>query len=654
MNPFSRLSIPQRALVLGVLPSLLLFVALFSVSTITRLDEARNREIERAQLLAQKFAAHSEYALISGNPGHLQSLFRAESPASVIKIRVLDTKDELFTVYQSQDIVNKPNDSKKDEADVIVADAVVSTPPIELEDPITGSSIDIQSDAADTLARLGRVEVTLSTEPLHQLENRIIVISGAIGLAAVFLAIFLATIISRRIVQPLREVITITQDIAQGHLDTRIPRPADDELGQLQSNINVMAESLQRQQQILERNVQELNHARSAAEAGSEAKSEFIATISHELRTPINGVLGMLDALEDTRIDDEQKYHISVARDASRQLLDMVSNVLDFSQIEENKLELVPEWLALDKLADDWINPFRYEAVKQNVSLDLSIDEQLLSHEIYADPTRLRQILVNLLSNALKFTADGEVKVSLSANMLLRGQLELILSVADTGIGIEENKRALIFESFRQADSSTRRRFGGSGLGLAIVKRLTDRMRGLIELHSTPGQGTRFTITIPCKRRIKPVLPDHPGRAEVKLAGRTVLVVEDNAINAMVTTAMLKKWSMQVLQADSGGKAISMANNWQQKNKGERLLVLMDCQLPDMDGFETTARFRAGPDKLKQAVIIALTANASDAFRDRCLDSGMDDFLSTPVNAEDLKQRLKYWSEETRTDSGTG
>ena len=335
MNPFSRLSIPQRSLILGVLPSLLLFIALFSVSTITRLEDARKRELDRAELLAQKFAAHSEYALISGNPAHLNSLFRAESPASIIEIKVLDANGDVFTVFKTRQTTEEP--------DFIVADAVVSTPPIELKDPITGSAIEIESDAAEALAQLGRVEVTLSMEPLHQLENRIIAISGVIGLLAVFLAIVLATIISRRIVQPLREVITITQDIAQGHLDTRIPLPADDELGQLQSNINVMAESLQHQQQILEHNVKELNQARRAAEAGSEAKSEFIATVSHELRTPINGVLGMLDALESTNINDEQKYHISVARDSSRQLLDMVSNVLDFSQIEENKLELVPE-----------------------------------------------------------------------------------------------------------------------------------------------------------------------------------------------------------------------------------------------------------------------------------------------------------------------
>ena len=638
MNPFSRLSIPQRALLLGVLPSLLLFIALFSVSTVTRLDEARKREVERAQLLAQKFAAHSEYALISGNPVHLQSLFRAESPDSVIEIRVLDAQDRIFTVFENKQDIAEP--------DFIVADATVITPPVELEDPITGASIDAVAGGSDSLAQLGRVVVRLSLEPLHQTENRIIAISGVIGLSTVFLAIFLATIISRRIVQPLREVITITQDIAQGHLDTRIPKPADDELGQLQSNINVMAASLQSQQEILERNVQELRQARRAAEAGSEAKSEFIATVSHELRTPINGVLGMMDALEDTQLNDEQKYHISVARDASQQLLDMVSNVLDFSQIEENKLELVPEWLALDTLVDDWINPFRYESAKRNVALSITIDEQLKAHEVYADASRLRQILVNLVSNALKFTEQGEVRVSLTTNMLLRGQLELILNVADTGIGIEANKRALIFASFRQADSSTRRRFGGSGLGLAIVKRLTEHMQGMIDLRSSPGQGTEFTITIPCKRRLKRDADQGAALSDVQLAGRTVLVVEDNAINAMVTTAMLKKWSMNVLQADTGGKAIEIANNWQRSRADESLLVLMDCQLPDMDGFETTARFRAGSDKLKHAVIIALTANASDAFRERCLASGMDDFLSKPVNSEDLKQRLKSWCEQ--------
>lgn len=638
MNPFSRLSIPQRALILGVLPSLLLFIALFSVSTLTRLDEARKSEFEHAQLLAKKFAAHSEYALISGNPAHLQSLFRAESPSSVIEIKVLDAQGDIFTVFQKQQDIAEP--------DFIVADAVVSTPPLELNDPITGAAIDTGTSAQESLAQLGRVEVRLSLEPLQQTESRIIAISGVIGLSTVFLAIFLASIISRRIVHPLREVITITQDIAQGHLDTRIPKPADDELGQLQSNINVMAASLQSQQEILERNVQELSQARRAAEAGSNAKSEFIATVSHELRTPINGVLGMLDALEDTNINDEQKYHIAVARDASQQLLDMVSNVLDFSQIEENKLELVPEWLALDSVAEEWINPFRYESAKRNVNLNIVLDAQLKAHEILADGSRLRQILVNLVSNALKFTSEGEVTVSLNANMLLRGQLELILSVTDTGIGIEENKRALIFESFRQADSSTRRRFGGSGLGLAIVKRLTERMNGSIELQSSVGEGTQFTVTIPCKRRLKRTVSDDSAVSDIQLAGRTVLVVEDNPINAMVTTAMLKKWSMNVLQADTGGKAIQMANNWQCGEREQSLLVLMDCQLPDMDGFETTAQFRSGPDKLKEAIIIALTANASDTFRDRCLASGMDDFLSKPVNAEDLKQRLKYWCEQ--------
>jgi signal transduction histidine kinase/CheY-like chemotaxis protein len=380
----------------------------------------------------------------------------------------------------------------------------------------------------------------------------------------------------------------------------------------------------------LERNADELRAARDEAEQASRARSAFLANMSHEIRTPLNGVLGVAELLGEMQLTAEQTELVEMMRKSGVHLRGVVNDILDISKINAGKLRIEEERFHLREALEDVLGPLRLSAKLKGLEFSVRV-EQDLPEWVLGDATRIRQVLLNLAGNAIKFTETGGVTVhaSILAPQTLR------VSVADTGVGIPPEKQSLVFDAFEQADSSTTRRYGGTGLGLAISKRLVEMMGGTLGIESAVGKGTRFWFDIPL---VAANAPQFARQGNAQVQGLRVLVAEDNLVNQRVVCAMLEKMGIAVELAHDGQEAVA-------KVAAERYdAVLMDCQMPVMDGFEATRRIRQLESARGRVPVIALTANQFDEVRDECFAAGMDAHLRKPVLREDLIRVLSAYA----------
>lgn len=382
---------------------------------------------------------------------------------------------------------------------------------------------------------------------------------------------------------------------------------------------------------------EEIEAGRQDAMAASRAKSQFLATMSHEIRTPLNGVLGVNQLLQDGEEDPEKQQMLALAVSSGNALLQIINDILDLSKIEAGKLELVAEDFDAVALCREVVDLFAVQAREKAVSMQLKVASELEAMWVRGHAKQARQIVLNLVNNAVKFTDSGEIVVRLDRDFGVSGEADFLrVSIRDTGVGIAEDALDRVFGQFEQEDASTTARFGGTGLGLANVRRLAEATGGQVAVESTQGSGSIFTVLLPVEAAAdgRSAVPADLDRTVLQCA--RVLVVDDNRVNQMVAGKMLEKLGCKVRSASDGDLAIRLASEWRPD------VILMDVRMPGMDGLEATRRIRSNAKEARQPVvpIVGLSANAMEEHRREGLDAGMVGYLTKPLKRDALEAEL--------------
>jgi signal transduction histidine kinase len=481
----------------------------------------------------------------------------------------------------------------------------------------------------------------------HSRRAQWLLIAG-IGAFAIGVAM-LVTYVRLRIVKPLTVLAQLTAPVAAGDLTRRADVTHDDEIGLLQRSFNRMLMDLERQQRERSTLVQTLARSRDAAESASRAKSVFLAKVSHEIRTPMNGVLMSLDLMHETARDAEQRELADVARTSARSLLVMLNDLLDFSRIEAGRLELQAVNFEPRRLFTQMVELQGRRAQAKGLAMRCRVADDV-PDTLCGDPTRLGQVLLNLLDNAIKFTERGSIDVAVSAEVPVDvaalptdaaapRPVLLRVRVSDSGVGIPAEAAPMVFEPFYQAETSTHRSGGGIGLGLGIARQLTRMMGGELGFDSEVGKGSSFWFTARLRSASQPqAAPASTMPPGLSLpAGKAVLLAEDHRDTRDVVARMLQRRGLSVSAAENGRAALALAS------AGRFDLILMDCQMPEMDGLEAMRAIRALGDARSRVPIVAITAYGLTESKQHYLDLGFDDLVVKPCTVEEIEQVLVRW-----------
>ncbi len=665
-----RWGIRTRVLLLALLPATATALLLAAYFVYNQIEDLERSLMDRGRAIARQLAPASEYGVFSGNRAILGGLARtALGEADVRSVTIDDARGNRLaaagpSVLPTREFDPKPRqliatpsltrDSYVFRAPILQSEiAVEDFPGEQLPGPARGDEPD-----ASRRTVLGWVTVEISREQTVARQLQLLTHSAALAALCLLGALVLAVRLGRDVVQPILTLTDTVKRVAGGDLDVRVSLHAGAELERLSTGINTMTAALKTAHAGLEARVEEatrrlkeslalveqqntaLDAARRDAEAASRAKTEFLANMSHEIRTPINGLLGFIELFAKTTLDPHQRDYLHTIETSASHLLSVINDILDFSKIEAGKMQVVRTAFAPRRLLEENITLIAPRARAKGLEVTTSVDPAL-PERLLGDPTRIAQILGNLLTNAVKFTHQGYISVEVTRTPQRDNRIGVRVAVRDTGSGIPRGKQSQLFESFTQLDADTARRHTGTGLGLAICKRLVEAMGGKIGVDSEPGHGSVFWFELALPEAADAPLPPAAGTTpaftQPGANAPNVLLVEDNEISRRFEAAALRGLGAVVDEAVSGAEAVALC--WHKPYD----LILMDIHMPGTDGIAATGRIRSTPGTNRRTPIVALTADVVRGSRERFLTAGMDDLLTKPVTERALRDTIIKW-----------
>ncbi len=630
-------SLYSRTLVLGLGPALVISIILSGYFINARLLDVKHELDNKGQLIAVQLASTADYFVLTGNQSIISPLTRVLLEDDDVQfIEIEDIGGGLLYSQSDQGFADFNNIEDKGllrwyQADIIQYDVLADE-----DDWFTKESKE---------KILGQVRVGLSEAFVENRQNEIILHASLIVGVALIICALIAWLSGAKLARPISRLSETVDNMTHGDYSSRINKTATGEVGHLQSGINMLADALEKSEQVQQHYVESLISAREVSEAANKAKSEFLAVMTHELRTPMNGVLGMLQLMQSTELTEEQLEYVDIALSSGDHLLGLINDILDFSKIEQGKLELDSRFTPLHKSLTRVTDGFKTIVAAKGLDFQVNIDG-IENLSVKIDETRVHQVLVNLLGNAVKFTSKGHVALSVENIEYINGKVKLEVIVSDTGKGISEENMEHIFEAFQQEDTSISREFGGTGLGLAISRQLVERMNGKLIVQSAFNQGSRFIcqFTWDASNTNSSITEQEVLNQPSELYSGNVLLVEDNEVNQKIALKMIKEFGVDCDLAQEGMQALSMCR---EKHYD---LILMDLQMPVLDGFEATKAIRNEGGLNAETSIIAMTANALYDVQAQCEGVGMNGFLAKPYKKALLKDVLRRWLKTTSSN----